>query len=299
MLGHWLKLIRWPNLLMVALAQVLFKYVFLPYFKISPTVEVFDFWLLCFSVLFVAACGYIINDIYDIKTDFINKRSRPLAIKKISTAKAYSVYIIFNVLAILFAIYLSYKWQSYELTFMVTSVVVLLFLYAKKIKSIPILGNVLVSFLVSLSFLLVLYFELILNKSAIISIDLKYHIIGYSAFAFWTNLNRELIKDVLDIKGDYAQKISTLPILLGKTRINYLIFGSTLLLIFSLIAGVKVYFQPDLIFILYLTFGICLPLVYVLFHIYKKELKTDYRLLSHLYKVVMLLGVLSLVLFQL
>lgn len=284
---------------MIAMAQVLFKYVFLPYFKILSAVEVFDFWLLCFSVLFVTASGNIINDIYDIRTDFINKRSRPLANKKISTAKAYSVYIIFNVLAICFAIYLSYKWQSYEMIFIVISVVVLLFLYAKKIKSIPILGNLIVSVLVSLSFLLVLYFELILNKNAIISTDLKYYIIGYSAFAFWTNLNREWIKDVIDIKGDYAQKISTLPILIGKTRMNNLIFGSTLLLIFSLIAVVKVYFQPNLIFVLYLIFGICTPLVNVLFHIYKRKLKTNYRLLSHLYKVVMLSGVLSLILFQL
>lgn len=295
----WLKLCRWPNLLMVGLAQILFKYVFLPAFKVPSVLSLFDFSLLCFSIILVTASGNIINDIYDIDTDFVNQRPRPLAQNKISITKAYIAYVFFNILSILSVLYLSVKIEDYTLILIVLGAILMLFLYAKYLKAVPLTGNVLVSFLVSLSFLLVVYVEFRLTKNFQMSTEIKYWLIGYGGFAFWANLNREWIKDVLDLKGDYAQGISTLPILLGRHRMNRLIFASTLFLMFALIAGVKIYVQPHLFFVLYLTFGIFVPLFYVLFHIYKQELKVNYNMLSRLYKIVMLIGVLSLILFQL
>ena len=293
-----LKLCRWPNLLMVGLAQLLFKYAFLPSFDVYSKLSDLDFLWLCLSVILVTASGNIINDIYDIGADFINQRPRPLTTQSISTKKAYTVYITFNLASLLIARHLSIKYEIMELVGFVLIVIILLYFYSLYLKSIPLLGNILISVLVSLSFLLVLYVELFAFEQQSISTELMYWIIGYGSFAFWANLNREWIKDVMDIKGDYAQKISTLPILLGKSRMNMLIFTSTLLLILSLIAGVKVYFQLDLLFILYLTFGICVPLCFVLFHIYQEQLKANYKLLSHIYKIVMLMGVFSLILFK-
>jgi len=297
-ISKWLQLIRWPNLLMVALAQVLFKYAFLPAFEVSSKLNTLDFILLCASIILVTAAGNIINDIYDINTDFVNGRSRPLAQQHICISKAYTLYFLMNISAVALISFLSSKFKHISLIIIVTTVILLLFFYAKRLKSIVILGNVLISVLVSLSFLLVIYVEIFILSEHKISIEIQNWIIGYAVFAFWANLNREWIKDVQDIKGDYAQNVSTLPILIGKARMNKLIFMSTLLLIFSLIAGVKVYFQPDLIFILYLTFGTCVPLVYVLFHMHRKELNTNYKMLSHIYKLVMLIGVMSLILFK-
>jgi len=284
---------------MVGFAQVLFKYCFLPNFNVSSVLSDLDFLLLCISIIFVTTAGNIINDICDIRTDFINQRSRPLAQQKISIAKAYGFYIALNVIALITIVYIGFKYQLLELIGIVSAVIVVLYLYSKFLKAIPLLGNITVSLLVSLSFLLVVYVELFAIPHNQISIELIHWIIGYAIFAFWANLNREWIKDVLDTKGDHAQNISTLPILLGKSRMNMLIFISTLGLITALIAGVKVYFQLDLIFILYLTFGIVLPLFAVLFHIHQKELNTNYILLSHVYKLVMLIGVFSLILFEL
>lgn len=284
---------------MVALAQVLFKYFFLPAFKVPTVLNMADFVILCLAVICATASGNIINDIHDIKTDIINRKSRPLAQQRLSTASAYVMYIILNILALLSAFYISNRVNDYTLLFAVISVIILLFFYAKILKAIPILGNLLVSVLVSLSFMLVVYIELVNSQMQNFSSQFKYWLIGYTVFAFWANLNREWIKDVQDIKGDHAQNISTLPILIGKSRMNMLIFASTLFLVLAMIAGVKVYFQLDLVFILYLTFGICVPLCFVLIHIHKKQLNTNYKLLSKIYKLVMLLGVLSLILFEL
>jgi 4-hydroxybenzoate polyprenyltransferase len=295
----WLQLIRWPNLLMVTLAQVLFKYSFLPSFNIPPALSDLDFLLLCISIIFVTAAGNIINDICDIRTDFINQRFRPLAQQKISISKAFGFYVALNILALIVAAHLGLKYQLPEFIGVVFAVISVLYLYSKFLKGIPLLGNIIVSLLVSLSFLLVVYIELFSIPHKQISIELIFWIIGYGIFAFWANLNREMVKDVQDIKGDYAKNISTLPILLGRSRMNMLIFASTLFLVLTLIAGVKVFFQLDLVFILYLTFGICLPLCFVLIHIHKKQLNANYKLLSHIYKLVMLIGVFSLILFKL
>jgi len=282
---------------MIALAQVLFKYAFLPAFDIPSQLRGFDFAMLCTAIIFVTAAGNIINDIFDIKADFVNRRSRPLAQQRISIGNAYALYFTLNLLALFLIRNIAFRYQTLNLITIVFAIIVLLYLYSKYFKKIPLFGNILVSILVSLSFLLVIYIEAFALSDQSISNTFRYLILGYAALAFWANFNRELIKDVQDIKGDYAQGITTLPILLGKSRMNILIFISTLFLIFALIIGVKVYIQPNLVFVLYLTFGTCLPLIYGLYHIYQKELKTNYKLLSNLYKSVMLAGILSLILF--
>lgn len=255
-----------------------------------------DFFLLSFSIVLIAAAGNIINDIFDIKTDFVNKRNRPLALGQIKVSKAYTVYFIFNLIAILISFYISYKLLFWSLFVLEFSVIVVLYFYAQYLKSIPVLGNVLVSFLVTLSFVLALYFDM----TSDMFFDQRYFswILFYSIFAFWANLNREWIKDILDTKGDYSQKIPTLPILIGKSRMNSLIFFSTLLLIIVLLFGVKVYLKPGLIFSLYFIFGVCIPLFFVMYKLWKNENPVNYRLLSLIYKIIMLVGVFSLMLFN-
>ncbi len=299
MLSHWLQLIRWPNLILVALAQVLFKYIFLPAFHIPSKLSDFDFAMLSVAIVFVTAAGNIINDIFDIKTDFINRRSRPLAYKKISVANAYVLYFTLNILALFLVRNVAFRYQILDLIVVVFGTIILLYLYAKYLKNIPLLGNILVSALVSLSFLLVIYIEVFALSKQPVSDTIRFWVIGYAIFAFWSNLNREWIKDITDIKGDYAQGISTLPVLMGKSRMNILVFYSTFAMIIGMLAGVKIYMQPDLVFTLYLIFGIAAPLGFIMFHLYKKELKSDYKMLSHLYKLVMLAGVLSILFFKL
>ncbi|MBQ0741199.1 prenyltransferase, partial [Aquimarina celericrescens] len=50
-------------------------------------------------------------------------------------------------------------------------------------------------------------------------------LVVYSLLAFLLNFCRELIKDIEDVRGDYFCHMKTLPILIGKKRSNYVIFG--------------------------------------------------------------------------
>ena len=292
----WLNLFRWPNLLFIFIAHLLFRWSFLDHFDLGFNLNSMDFFLLSFSIVLIAAAGNIINDVFDIKTDLVNMRNRPLALKQIKISKAYSVYFIFNFIAIILSFYISYKLLFWSLFVVEIGVVLVLYFYAKYLKSIPVFGNVLVSLLVSLSFVLVLYFDM--NSNLFFDHKIFKWILFYSVFAFWSNLNREWIKDTLDIKGDYAQNISTLPILIGKSRMNTLIFTSTLLLIVALFFMVKVLLKAEIIFSLYFIFGICIPLCFVLYKILKDENHVNYNVLSLVYKLTMLIGVFSLILFK-
>ena len=74
---HFIKLIRYPNLLIIVLTQYLFRYaIMIPILNIEnikPAFSDVDFALLVFSTILIAAAGYIINDYFDMRTDRINK----------------------------------------------------------------------------------------------------------------------------------------------------------------------------------------------------------------------------------
>ena len=74
---HFFRLIRFSNLIIVALTQYLLQYyILLPELKkvnLTPLLPDFEFFLLVFSTILIAAGGYIINDIEDVEIDKLNK----------------------------------------------------------------------------------------------------------------------------------------------------------------------------------------------------------------------------------
>ena len=65
---HFFKLLRWKNLLLLILTQILVKYALLEplrqNYSISLALSTIDFIYLIIATVFIAAAGYIINDIY-------------------------------------------------------------------------------------------------------------------------------------------------------------------------------------------------------------------------------------------
>ena len=107
-LSSFLQLIRWKNLVMLALIQLLFRYVYFPAFSVETTLSNFNFSILVFTTLIIAAAGYIMNDIYDIEADIINKPNKVLVHKKIPKSKAHFLYNIFNSIGLLSGLYLAF-----------------------------------------------------------------------------------------------------------------------------------------------------------------------------------------------
>ncbi|NDK18941.1 MAG: UbiA family prenyltransferase, partial [Zetaproteobacteria bacterium] len=105
---YFFKLIRFKNLIIIAFSQILFKYFFLNKSGIALQLTTPLFLLLLFALLFIAAAGYVINDIYDLESDKINKTHAVIIGTKISERTAMKVYIVFNIIGLGLAYYLSF-----------------------------------------------------------------------------------------------------------------------------------------------------------------------------------------------
>src|SRR6218665_2372627 len=101
----FLKLIRYKNLLMLAFMQLLFRYAFLKQQNIPLALADWQYGLLVLSTVLLAAAGYVINDIFDVATDSINKPNKVIIGKGISETRAYNIYIGLNIIGVAIGFY--------------------------------------------------------------------------------------------------------------------------------------------------------------------------------------------------
>ncbi len=297
---NYLYLIRYQNLIFIALAQVFIKYGLFQPFGIETSLNYFDFILLVIATISIAAAGNIINDIYDIEIDKINKPQKVLIGKKIPERKANQLFIILNVIGVAIGFYLANRIgkPSFAALFIVFSA--LLYLYASYLKGMLLIGNLLVSALVAMCLILVALFDLLpaitaenqTAQSAIFKI-----VLHYAMFAFSINLIREIVKDLQDINGDNKGGMNTLAIALGRKRTTKIVF----VLGVCMVLGVVLYMYEKLysqqVLLLYFLFGIVAPLLYFCVKSWDAKTPKDYGLLSKLLKIIMFLGICSIPLF--
>ncbi|MBT8243857.1 MAG: geranylgeranylglycerol-phosphate geranylgeranyltransferase [Winogradskyella sp.] len=304
-MNYILKLIRWKNLLLIVLTQALIKYALLEPLKedygFRTALSTMDFIILVLATVFIAAAGYIINDIEDVTADKINKPESVIVGRHISEKTATNLFIALNFIGVIlgFLISRAIGKPSFFIIFVLASA--LLYIYSTYLKSITLVGNIIVAGLVSLSILLVGVFDLVpavtrANQSSqLFFLDL---IKDYAIFAFMLNLLREIIKDIEDIDGDYKMGIKSLPIVLGRQRATKLAFILSLIPLGVIIIYLSnnLYKQP--IAMGYVLLLIIAPLIYTCIKLFSAELNRDYKMISNILKLVMLTGILSLLLFQ-
>jgi 4-hydroxybenzoate polyprenyltransferase len=266
-----LKLTRFGNLIIIALSQY-FTAGFLIGMHTLNDVKLF---LLSISTIAIAAGGYIINDYYDVKIDYINKPDRVVIGKNITRRYAILLHIIISAFGVLVGLYLSWKIAAVNL-----GSVFLLWLYSNNLKRLPFIGNFTVAFLTGLSVYLVDLFYGTDNSLIFI----------YALFAFFMTLIREVIKDMEDLKGDNSFGCKTLPIIWGIRKTKILLY--IILVIFSGVVIVLNQLYKALPFKYHLIF-LFVPLLWLLFRLIRADMKKDFTRLSIFCKVIMMLGILS------
>ena len=298
----FLRLIRWKNLLMIAFIQLLFKFVYFPVFSVNDSLSNFDFAVLIFATIAIAAAGYIINDIFDVQADKINKPDKVIIDKIISQKKAFNFYSILTVLGIIAGFYVAYRINNLSFIAIFVITALLLKLYNSNFKKKPLLGNLIISLLVSLSILIVGIFDIIPAITKENAADQYYAfrvLTDYAIFAFMFMLLREIVKDIEDIKGDRLLNMNTLPILIGKSKTNKIVF---VLSFIPLVLVTNYSFQnfSDIPIVLaYMLIVVLLPLLYFMTKILYARSKKEYKYASNLLKVIMLLGMFSIVIVSL
>jgi 4-hydroxybenzoate polyprenyltransferase len=290
---------------MIALVQYLIKYaLLLPFFEshgVVTTLKPLGFGILVLATILIAAGGYVINDIYDIETDKVNKPNQRIVGKHITEKNALTLFIILNVIGVGLGYYLSngIGKSGFFVIFIIASA--LLYIYSSYLKQILLIGNIIVSLVVALSIIIVGVFELLpaitdVNKAA--QVAFFEIILDYAIFAFMINLIRELVKDVEDIDGDYKAGMQTLPIVLGRERANKIIFGLSLIPLTAVIYYVVTNLFKQIELVGYFLILVIAPLIYVSIKLFNADQKSHYKHISLLLKLVMLTGMCSMLLYQ-
>lgn len=297
---EFLKLIRWKNLLMIALVQLLIKYALLEPFGVETSLNTLGISLLIIATICIAAAGNIINDNYDVETDFVNKPDKLIVGKYISEKTAYNLFIIFNVIGVGVGFYLSnYVGRSAFFSIFVI-ISALLYVYASYLKQMLIIGNIVISILVALSLIIVGIFELLpgitsLNQQT--QLTFFKIIFDYALFAFMINLLREITKDIEDIDGDYKVGMNTLPIVIGRERATKVLFALSIIPL--LIVGYYIInsLYKNQTAVIYFIILIIAPLTYNCIKLFSATTKKEMHHISNVYKLTMLFGMLSLLLY--
>lgn len=296
-----LKLIRAGNLIFIALTMYLIKYGLFEPFGVAVTLNQLGFSLLVLAVICVAASGYVINDIFDVKADLKNKPDRTIIHNKISEKAAYRWFFILNIIGVGLGFYLSNMIgrPGFSAFFIFGSAI--LYLYNSQFQQTILVGNILVSIIVGLVPVGVGLYDLLpaitdqnqQTQSVIFSI-----LIDYSLFAFLINLLREIVKDQEDIDGDYNAGYKTLPIVLGKQRTNKVLFAGGLIPLGFLIFYIYKYLFENIPAVVYTLLLLAGPLLFFLINIWSAEKKTEYSRLSLVLKAVLFFGLISIGLLQ-
>lgn len=274
----FLRLVRYKNLIIVALTQLMVRlWLIGPKNEWSTILTDPDLYLIILSTLLIAAAGYIINDYFDIKIDIVNKPQRVIIGRYLKRRMAIGTHQLLNILGVLCGLLVSYKVALVNI-FSVS----LLWLYSERYKRQMLIGNVVVSLLTSLA-LIILSVHYQENRNLVFI---------YSVFAFFISLIREIVKDIEDIRGDSAHGCRTLPIVLGIRGTKQVLYG--LILVFGVILLVWGQYlnNPFLAW----AFGLLIvPLGYLTYKLRMAHKRADFKAISSLCKIIMLLGLLTMV----
>lgn len=294
----YLQLIRYQNLLMLAVMQLVVRYGFLKMQGVALALADWQYGLLILSTLLIAAAGYVINDIFDQQTDSHNKPSKVTVGTRISEERAYYFYAALNVTGVAVGFYLSNVIERPGFAAIFILIAATLYFYATSLKQMMIIGNVVVAIALALSVLIVVVFDIFpatYEGNRQLMMNVSSVLLDYAIFAFVINLLREMVKDLEDVNGDYNQGMNTLPIALGVGRTARIVFVLSLVPIAILLHYInKYYFANNLyVSVVYALIFVVAPLIYFSIRMWSAKSQREFRHLSLVLKLVILFGILS------
>ncbi|MDN3668812.1 geranylgeranylglycerol-phosphate geranylgeranyltransferase [Echinicola jeungdonensis] len=272
----FLRIIRPGNLLILAFAQLMTAFFLVEHTQSGrPILEDFSLYILILSTVIIAASGYIINDYYDLKIDYINKPDEVVIGKGMRRRVVMFLHSILNFIGIALAVLVNLK---VGLVHFVAAF--LLWWYSNSLKRLPLVGNLVVGALTGLAIWIIGFYY---QQSQLL-------VLTYAIFAFFINLIREIIKDIEDREGDRKHGCRTLPIVLGFRSTKNIIFIIAGLFVISILTVAYKINNP----LLYYYFG-ALGVLFFLFmyKIYYADRKRHFTELSLLSKILMLTGIIS------
>ena len=295
---------RWPNVIIVALVQLTFYYAHL-----TPLMETLsiprqfsDFHVALFIICscLITGAGNVINDIFDIATDEINKPEKMIIGRLVSEKFAVLLYAGLTLLSGIIALYLAYYVDRLDWFWIYVLVVFLLWFYSKTLKGVVIIGNLTISLFCVGVFAIILLLESSGLMAAMNASPEGYQnfleiVYGFSALAFLITFTREIVKDAEDVEGDLETGWQTLPSIMGLKFTSVVI--RSLIGIFLLMIGFWLYIRPSTwMDITICVAGFILPLIMMSVVLRDYMSQQIYKKISLHLKLMMLVAIIYLLL---
>lgn len=273
-----LKLLRWKNLLIVGVTQYAAAYLLIESLPLQSLITNLEMLALSISTVLITAAGYVINDYYDVKIDYINKPQRVVVGRFLKRRSSIVLHAWLNTIGILLG-----TWVSWEIGIIDFFAIGLLWLYSNQLKRLPLLGNIAVALLTGLAvFIVYIFFKESLFLFA-----------AYATFAFFISLIREIIKDMEDVEGDRKFGCKTLPISIGIRKSKMVIYLVSLIFLGSVVLLLQQ--EPKFWWVFS---GLTLMLAWLNYRLFKADKNIDFTKLSTLSKQIMILGLISMIFFK-
>jgi 4-hydroxybenzoate polyprenyltransferase len=204
------------------------------------------------AMTFFVCCGaYVLNDIYDLAADRVNKPLRPLASGRVGWRHAVRLVFVLWAIGAAFALL-----SGIEASMFCAAWIGLLWLYSWRIKAKGLAGHVAISGVASSGFVLGAVVGGVPGAGAVPFV-----------LAFLFHLPREVAKGIADLEGDRSAGLATLAVRVGVNRAMTVLM---LLIVAAAVAGLvpfasgvygSLYFLP-VAFVVYPLLGVCLWVIH-------------------------------------
>jgi 4-hydroxybenzoate polyprenyltransferase len=254
-----------------------------------------NYWMYAFLLILpavlTAASGYVVNDIYDIETDKINKPKDQIVGVSLSAVTSWKLYASLSLVSIIVSFLYSNQYAILNVC-----ILAMLYLYAIQLKGLPLIGNIIIALCSSAVFAICILYTGKGGSLIVFQEQGFWFFIGYIIFAFLISLIRELIKDMQDLEGDRVAGLRTYPIVFGMKGSKILIYFFTSIEIiccgiFSFLSWGLDFYSASILMGL-----ITLSLLYFINQLSRSKDKSHYGDLSKLLKYIMFAGVIALIL---
>lgn len=293
---NFLKLIKYQNLLLLVMMQLVFRYLFLTQSYIDLALTDFNYILLVLSTVCIAAGGAVMQHIINQEEDEIKQPKHRLVGTTISEAAAYNWYIGLTIVGVGIGFYLANVIYKPTFASLFVLVATLLYVQATNLKQIPLLGNCITALLVAISIVVIALFDIfpatdISNKvrmSEVFGILIDYAVLG-----FGLTLIKELLRDLKNKATDDMLGNNTVVTRFGLNKAK-----SLLGVIIIVVLGAILYYCNTFLFELTIALSFILltmvgPLLFMGIKLITSTTQKEFALLERTLQVVLFCSILS------
>ena len=287
---YFLGVIRWYNILLIALSQIIlsaYLHQFL-YAKVSKKLALWNFltdftlYAMMLASAFSISAAFIINYFYDRDKDWFNRSRLNIMARAVGTKHLANLYVLFNILGLVFASLASMKIFLYFLGFQFIA-----WFYSHKIQKLPFLRE---------------FTSSILTLAPIIAVWVHLGMPSLSMWvffitAFFIILTKDLLKDIGGNRGNMLFGYKTVTAIAGNKGTIYIILAATFFVLSFFIWTYPNWNYPDVDVIRLSLVSLAAILINNTIHVYLGEsfLKTATRiqktiLLFHIWGLILIIA---------